>query len=117
MFYKQQRKRGKFSAHVETVSPPPSLLLAIEERKVVTFFYKGLYREVEPHACGVFENGRCVLIGYQVGGQSESNSDPLWRTFSVAKVESLSVTGHVFLENRPDYNPDDQRLRPLYARV
>jgi predicted DNA-binding transcriptional regulator YafY len=121
-----QRKFGqtrtKQKDYVRTVQPPPDLLQAIRERKIVAFDYGDLwegflYREVEPHACGVFENGRTVLIGYQIGGQSKSHGDPPWRTFSIEKIRNLVVTDRVFPTNRPDYNPSDRRLNPVFAKV
>lgn len=108
---------SKTKERVRTVQPPPDLIRAIQERKTVTYIYDGYYREVEPHACGVFDNGRTDLIGYQVGGQSKSDSDPPWRNFSVEKIQNLTVTDRVFPHNRPDYNPDDQRLNPVFAKV
>jgi predicted DNA-binding transcriptional regulator YafY len=102
---------------VRTVQPPTSLIEAISERKVVSFIYDGLSREVEPHACGVFSNGRTMLIGYQVGGASKSNEEPPWRNFSVEKIRSLRKTDAIFRYNRPEYNPHDDRMSPLFAKV
>lgn len=103
--------------YVPTVIPPQSLIQAIQQRLVVTFFYDGLSREVEPHACGVFENGRTVLIGYQIFGLSRSGNEPPWRTFSVDEMVGLQVTDKRFEHNRPGYNPFDARLMQVFARV
>ena len=117
MFFKPTKKKAKPSTKVYTAAPPPSLLLAIEKRQIVQFIYDDRVRIVEPHACGVFENGRTVLIGYQIAGASKSNQDPPWRTFKVEEIKDLIISDKVFLENRPDYNPHDERLQPTYAKV
>ncbi|XVJ51448.1 MAG: WYL domain-containing protein [Vampirovibrio sp.] len=116
------QSRTKQKNHIRTIQPSLELLHAVQERKIVTFDYGDLregflYREVEPHACGVFENGRTVLVGYQIGGQSKSHGDPPWRTFSIEKIRNLVVTDRVFPNNRPDYNPLDRRLNPVFAKV
>lgn len=117
MFFNKPKKKKGVTEYIRTVDPPPSLILAIEKRQIITFIYDDYFRIVEPHACGVLSNGRCVLIGYQTGGQSQSESDPPWRTFSVEKIHDLQSRDDTFSTNRPDYNPNDSRLNPVYARV
>ncbi len=103
--------------YVRSVTPPVELLQAISARKTIKFYYDGHVRNVEPHACGNFSNGNTVLVGYQYSGGSNSGSIPDWRTFTVAEISSLEVMGLTFDNDRPGYNPRDQRFIKVYAKV
>ena len=73
------------------------LVSAIEQRRVVTFTYRGQPRRVQPAAFGVGgRHHRETLHGYQVGGGSERGGIPDWRNFNVAAIESLTVTDETF---------------------
>lgn len=81
------------------------LVTAIEQRKVVTFTYRGHPRRVQPAAFGVGgRHHRETLHAYQVSGSSERGGVPDWRNFNVAAIESLSVTDETFSAPPPGYN-------------
>lgn len=116
----RDHRRYKFGGrqhYVETHKPPPLLLQAITERRLVTFIYDELNREVEPHACGVLSNGRTVLVGYQAFGLSWSENEPPWRMFKISEMVHLQLTDRTFEQPRPGYNPHDRRLQTVYAQV
>lgn len=65
----RDHRRYKFGGrqlYVPTYKPPKGLLQAIWKKRVVTFIYDELLREVEPHACGVLSNGLSILVAYQL---------------------------------------------------
>jgi len=68
------------------------LIEAIHQKKIVEFRYEGRTRVVEPHTVGVLTTGRPGLRAYQVGGYSESGTQPPWRLYQVDKMGGLVVT-------------------------
>lgn len=93
------------------------LLQAINERRVLTFDYRGHARTVEPHACGVSTKGEAVLHGYQTAGGSASRPPPGWRTFSLAEIRDVALGAETFPGARDGYSPNELRLDPLWAEL
>ncbi len=114
LFSKPKKQKVNY---VRSVKPPDELLQAINERKTIKFYYDGHMRNVEPHACGNFSNGNTILVGYQYSGGSNSGSIPDWRSFTVSEIRDLVVMGLTFDNDRPGYNPHDQRFIKVYAKV
>lgn len=95
-----------------------ALLRAIRERRVVSFNYGGHPRTVEPHAYGLSGAGEEALNGFQISGGSSSVPPPGWRTFTVAEMGELVVTGIGFGGPRPDYvNTGRFKLDPVWAEL
>ena len=89
---------------------------AVRERSIVTFWYDGLNRTVEPHTYGIHKDtGNEVLSGYQTGGFSHSGELPGWRLYSLSEISNLTVTGATFTSTRPGYNPNDSRMSQIFA--
>lgn len=86
---------------------------AIHQKKVVEFRYEGRTRVVEPHAVGVMTTGRPGLRAYQVGGYSESGTQPPWRLYRVDKMGGLVVTSKTFPGPRDGYRRGD----PIFASI
>ena len=93
------------------------LSFAITNRRVVSFNYDGLRREVEPFLLGETTAGNLALRGYQTGGSSRSGRVPGWHLFSLSKIDSITVEQFEFEGARPFYNPSDTAMRRIYARV
>lgn len=67
---------------------------AISENRIIDFFYDGHRRVVEPVQLGyATDNGNVILIGYQIGGYSESGALPPWRRFETYKIRNLVIKG------------------------
>jgi hypothetical protein len=95
-----------------------TLVDAVRFHRILTFWYEDLLRTVEPHLYGVHaETGSEILSGFQIGGSSHSSNRPGWRYFLVSEIRGLSVSEGAFAGPRPGYNPNDPRLRIVYARV
>ncbi len=90
---------------------------AIENKRVISFYYDGGIRIVEPFCHGVSTAGHEVLRGYQIGGYSKSASEPPWRLYLVSKMSSLEITDQSFNGIRPEYNPNDSMMSTIYCRV
>ncbi|MHA1216658.1 MAG: hypothetical protein ACTSPX_04985 [Candidatus Thorarchaeota archaeon] len=90
---------------------------AMEEKKILRFYYKGGIRAVEPFCCGMGKAGNELLRGYQVGGYSESGGPVGWSLFRLSDMSSLTITDDTFTGMRPNYNPDDSAMEAIYCSV
>lgn len=69
---------------------------AIRKNRVVEFFYDGHRRVIVPVQLGyAADNGNIILIGYQIGGYSESSEMPPWRRFETYKIRNFVVTAEI----------------------
>lgn len=75
---------------------------AIRSKRILTFTYDGLYREIEPHIYGTSSQDKETVNGHQTAGQSHSGSLG-WRAFDVQKIQALQVSQATFAAPRPTY--------------
>jgi hypothetical protein len=91
---------------------------AIDSRKVVSFYYRGGIRFVEPFCFGLHKSfGKEVLRGYQVGGFSEFGEPFGWKIYTLDEISKLVVTDNNFRDDRKYYNPDDPMMKKIICRV
>jgi hypothetical protein len=90
---------------------------AVRDHRIVTFWYNGLLRTVEPHTYGVTMAGHEALSGYQAAGGSHSGDLPGWRLFLLSEISNLTVTDRTFARTRPGYNSNDSRMCRILARA
>lgn len=90
---------------------------AIREMKCLSFIYHDNERVVEPHTLGVNLQDRDVLVGYQVGGFTQSPGPEYWRTFTLSDITRLSKLDQSFYGPRSGYNPRDPRFRIVYCQL
>ena len=83
------------------------LRYAIAHNRLIQLRYNGKTRTVEPHDYGVL-NGTPKLLAYQ---------RPVWRTFEVSKIQSLTVLEKTFGGGRGDPRQHHLKWEVLYARV
>ena len=83
------------------------LRFAIAHKRLILLGYNGRTRVVEPHDYGV-RNRSARLLAYQRGE---------WRTFDLAKIESLTVLEKTFRGGRGQPHQHHQPWDELYARV
>jgi hypothetical protein len=83
---------------------------AIIERKAISAYYQGRYREMCPHVLG-FKNGKRHALFYQFGGESSSRpiepdgSSANWRCIAVDALLNVAI-----LESEPWHTaPDHSR--------
>lgn len=91
---------------------------AVKEHRILAFSYHGYPRVVEPHTYGIYgATGNEVIVTYQTRGGSQSGGIPDWRTFNVSEILGLNITEEKFERTRPGYNPNDSRIRSVFARA
>lgn len=93
------------------------IIEAIENRKLLEFFYKDHYRVVEPHTFGVSSKGNDNLSGFQIDGTSESIVVPDWGLFTIDKIVNLKILNQTFEGTRPKYAKGDSRMIEIYKEL
>ena len=90
---------------------------AIENKKIIEFYYKDDLRIVEPFVVGISTTGKDSLRAFQVDGESTDSSSFSWKLFSVNKISNLKIKDESFVGDREHYNPDDSAFNQIFARV
>lgn len=91
---------------------------AIRDHRILVFDYHNFQRRVEPHTYGIsIDSGEEMLSGFQTAGGSISGGIPDWRLFRVVEMANLQILDDVFTATRPGYNPNDSRMRIIYAKA
>jgi len=91
---------------------------AINSRKLISFYYRGGVRFVEPFCYGPHKSsGNEVLRGYQVGGFSEFGEPFGWKLYLVDEISKLEITDNNFRGDRKDYNPDDPMMKEIICGI
>lgn len=90
---------------------------AVNQRRIVTFFYDELPRVVEPHAVGLTRAGKIVLRGFQCAGTSNTEAEA-WKLFDLAKMEQFgSGPAAGFSGPRPGYKVGDRAMTQIFAEL
>ena len=103
----------------EIVSNRPvnhDLVRAIADKRLVEFVYKTGRRIVEPHDYGI-RSGAESLLGFQIGGESQSGAPHGWRHFDVDQIRHLRVLERRFGGTRADSAQHHGTWDTLFARV
>jgi predicted DNA-binding transcriptional regulator YafY len=92
------------------------IIEAINNRKVLEFYYNNKRRVVEPYTFGTNTKNNLMLSVYQTEGES-SRELPDWNYFTVDKILELKVLDISFDGNRDGYVQGDSRMNVIYAEV
>ena len=90
---------------------------AINNRRLITFFYDGYSRTVEPHTAGIDKKGHEALRAYQIRGGSESGEFSGWKMFHVSEMQNISVLQEQFEGPRPKYKRNDSGFRNIRCQL
>jgi len=71
------------------------IIIALANRKIITFTYHGFSRICEPHILGV-TNGNRQLLCYQTDGSSKRGGIPEWRRFDLSEIKDFETTEEIF---------------------
>jgi len=93
---------------------------SIRNKKVMIIYYDGNdnggkgYRTIEPVCIGYSKKGNLVLRAWEKEGaswsaQNDGNYLPGWRLFRLDKIFTYRPTADIFIEMRPNYNPNGDR--------
>ena len=93
------------------------LVRAIVNKRLVEFVDKaGGPRIVEPHEYGI-RHGVESLLGFQIGGESQSGTRHGWKQFDVDQISHLRVLERRFAGTRADGAQHHRTWDTLFARV
>jgi len=95
----------------------PIICQAIRERGVLTFYYDGHFRKVEPHTYGITTANHEELRCYQTRGSSRSGTVPGWHLMLVEKISSLVVVPEKFSGPRPGYQRGDKDMSTIFCEL
>jgi hypothetical protein len=91
---------------------------AINSKKLISFFYRGGIRFVEPFCCGLHKSsGKEVLRGYQVKGFSEFGEPYGWKIYLVNEISKLEITSDSFKGDRKSNNLKDSIMKKIICRI
>lgn len=93
------------------------IIEAIENRKLLEFYYNDHFRVVEPHTFGVSSKGNDNLSAFQIDGTSERNNGQDWGLFSIDKMDGLKILNENFEGTRPKYSKGDSRMIEIYKEL
>jgi hypothetical protein len=95
----------------------PDLVHAIADKRLIEFVYRvGRTRIVEPHDYGI-RGGVESLLGFQIGGESQSGTPHGWKQFDIDQMRQLRVLERRFAGTRADRAQHHRTWDILFARV
>ena len=94
-----------------------SICDAIASKAILSIFYDGGTRVIEPHCYGVSTAGNEVLRCYQISGHSNSGKNSGWKLLRTDQISAMANTGDIFIEPRPHYNPNDKHMTRIYCSL
>lgn len=94
----------------------PLIIDAIHKRHLLSLWWQGGLRTVQPHAYGINTRGNEMLRCWQVSGYSRSNKVPGWKPILVGGVHSITLLDDNF-EQHAEYKKNDRHLITIFAQV
>ncbi|CAM1367243.1 conserved hypothetical protein [Tenacibaculum litoreum] len=88
---------------------------AISYKKIITFFYEGGVRKVEPHCHGKTTAGNEGLRGYQTEGYTKSGKYG-WKMYDLTKAKRIEVINEKF-NVRNGYKKGDKGMSVIYCEI
>lgn len=91
---------------------------AINEKKLLKFYYDGYIKIVEPFAYGYGTDGNLLLRAFQIDGFSRSGNPMGWKLFKVDKMLNVEILREHFSGYREGYNPyGDKQIPNIICKV
>jgi hypothetical protein len=107
-FVREQPPKRKSKSLLDEMEE--TVISAIKNKHVLSFFYDDALRTVEPQTYGISTAGHPVLRGYQITGGSKSGQTIGLRLYDLAKMEGLKDTNRRFAKARPQHQPKDSAM-------
>ena len=90
---------------------------SIRERKLLSIYYEGEYRRIEPHVYGESVAGNVLIRAYQIEGFSRSGESHFWKLFDQDKITFINLLDERFPGPRDDYKRDDPAIAKIYCQL
>jgi hypothetical protein len=95
----------------------PIICQAIQQRRKLAFYYKGLRRIVAPYCYGFSTADAEILRAIQLGGQSTSRKYGMGKLWTVSLMSQLELIDETFGPDDPNYNPNDSAMKRIICRI
>ena len=89
---------------------------AITEQRLLSLWWQGGTRTVQPHAYGLNTKGNDMMRSWQVSGFSRSHKIPAWKPILVNDARSFVMLDDHF-DPHDQYQPNDKHLTHIYAQI
>ena len=90
---------------------------AIKEKKSLAFAYHGFDRVVSPYACGLTPTNEIKMIGFQIGGGSNSGVTEKLRFYSTAYSAGVTIVDDPFRPATEEDKAVFAQLAKIYEEV
>lgn len=95
-----------------------TIFQAIEQCRLLHFYYRGYFRILEPHIYGTGRSGKDVLCGYQIAGADAAGKHVGWKSFDVKEIENIQVLSAHFVGPRPGFHhPTSRSWTRIYVQL
>ncbi len=95
-----------------------TIIKAIKERNVISFYYKGHKRIVEPFTLGKSSPwNELSLSAYRIGGYTSQVTYNKWRLYKLDKISDLVIEPEKAESYRMGYNSFDTRMNSIICTV
>jgi hypothetical protein len=92
------------------------ILLAIQYRRVLSFYYEGFHRLVEPYCYGLSPAGIPVLWCYQHGGGSATHTFD-WLLVDLRHVRNITIMDKRFSRLRAGYDRANIGVDRVFSQI
>jgi hypothetical protein len=90
---------------------------SIQQRKLLSLYYEGEYRRIEPHVYGESDAGKILIRAYQVEGFSKSGESYFWKLFDQDKITFINLLDERFPGPRKEYTHEDPAIVKVYCQL
>ncbi|MFC3309566.1 hypothetical protein [Blastomonas aquatica] len=90
-------------------------LLALAQRRCLTFTYHGCYRVVGVFTVGLTQAGRPAMSAWQIDGQSNSGTVPKWGLFCFDECFDVALSDLPMPTQPADYSKGAKQFRIIDA--
>ncbi len=89
---------------------------AIKNQNLISLYYDGGIREVEPYCFGVSRQGNILLRVYQISGYSNSNKLG-WKLLSFENIKTIEILKGKFENIRIEYKKGDKAMTSIFCEI
>ncbi len=114
-FIRELPPKGDLKSFLDTMEE--TIVSAIKNKHVLSFFYDDALRTVEPQTYGISTAGHPILRAYQMAGGSKSGQSVGLRIYELAKIGGLKDTAKRFTKARPQHKPKDSAMSKVIASL
>lgn len=90
---------------------------SIQQRKLLSIYYEGEYRRIEPHVYGESEARKILIRAYQVEGFSKSGVSYFWKLFDQDKITFINLLDERFPGPPKEYTPTEPAIAKVYCQL